>query len=733
MRILRQAGVPKFAIFLSSLIVCGQLAFPQEAKKKEAPLQKEQAKTEEQRKKEEQKKKEEEERSKLFQLDNVTIDVIEYVRNIEIPNMNVVKTELFPMSIATTLDTALERQPGVDIQRIQEVGTAIDDDSIRIRGMGARRIQVRRDGRQLNAPGVAGGYFIDWTMIPLFNVDRVEVIKGVGDARYGNVLGGVVNLVPKRLPADRPATEFLASGASYETLAFDLYHAFKPGRFDYSVSAGLNRSDGYLWNGRLRSGDADVRLGYDLPFGGRLTADVMYAQAKKGFIVANRADKSPDLSGYLSPLDSAFPASDGEYMYGGMGPYPSPGSYWKKEKWLFDFDYTQNVGDRGLVYLRYWFNHGNRDAYNTRFSGTRIYHKEFYDDRSSGLSASFRQSWGPHTFTAGVDYNYLKDDGDKNYPDDFRAPFRNGSYVAGKDLGVYVMDEIKLPDERWVLTPGLRYLSYKGISGPSGRLEGIPDIEMGGLSPSVKLTFNYRNDSLFYLSVARALRMPQPPEYYWHYSPDAGVLTSGLPFHEEDGFLIQGGWRMTLPDLTRIEVSPYYYSVNHYIQFDLINFISYNIDEARIYGAEFEVAHPFSRAWSAFLNYTFQKSHTKGDTLIDLFLNPADFDFRQVPGLPAHKLNAGVRYRAPNDASVAVYGQFVSEQNVIYNDNTIGGTLTVRHQKGYVRLDVEAHYPLLAGFEVNLFVRNILDTHYQERFGFPAAGRNVGLAVRMRI
>jgi outer membrane receptor protein involved in Fe transport len=739
MRNPRQAGLPKFAIFLSAIIVCAQLAFPQEAKKREAPPQKEKARTEEQakkeetKKKEEQKKKEEEERSKLFKLDNVTIDVIEYVRNIEIPNMNVVKTELFPMSIATTLDTALERQPGVDVQRIQEVGTAIDDDSIRIRGMGARRIQVRRDGRQLNAPGVAGGYFIDWTMIPLFNVDRVEVIKGVGDARYGNVLGGVVNLVPKRLPADRPATEVLASGASYETLAFDLYHAFKPGRFDYSVSAGLNRSDGYLWNGRLRSGDADVRLGYDLPFGGRLTADVMYAQAKKGFIVANRTDKSPDLSGYFSPLDSAFPASDGEYMYGGMGPYPSQGSYWKKEKWLFDFDYTQNVGGRGLLYLRYWFNRGNRDAYNTRFSGTRVYHKEFFDDRSSGLSASFRQSWGPQTITAGVDYNYLKDDGDKNYPDDFRAPFRNGFYVAGKDLGIYVMDEIRLPDERWVLTPGLRYLSYKGISGPSGRLEGIPDIEMGGLSPSVKLTFNYQDDSLIYLSVARALRMPQPPEYYWHYSPDAGVLTSGLPFHEEDGFLIQGGWRATLPDQTRIEVSPYYYSVNHYIQFDLINFISYNIDEARIYGAEFEVAHPFSRAWSAFLNYTFQKSRTEGDTLIDLFLNPADFDFRQVPGLPAHKLNAGVRYRAPNNASVALYGQFVSEQNVIYNDNTIGGTLTVRRQKSYVRLDVEGHYPLLAGFEVNLFVRNILDTHYQERFGVPAAGRNFGLAVRMRI
>jgi len=717
----------KFAFLLSAAVFGSIMAFPQSTGKQESPPVK--PEKEEQQKK----KKDQEERSKLFQLDNVVIDVVEYIRDIEVPNMDVVKPELFPMGISTTLDTALERLPGVDIQRIQEVGTAVDDESIKIRGMGARRIQVRRDGRQLNAPGVAGGYFIDWTAIPLFDVDRVEVIKGVGDPRYGNVLGGVVNLVPKRLPADRPATELLVSGASYETLAFDFHHAYKPGRFDYSVSAGLNRSQGYLWNGKLRSGDADLRLGYDFPFGGRLTADVTYAQVRKGFIVANRTAKNPDLSGYASPVDTAFPTSDGEYMYGGMGPYPSPGSYWRKEKWLFDFDYTQSIGDSGLLTFRYWFNHGDREAYNTRFSGTRVYHKEFFDDRSYGFAASAKQSWGRQTISAGLDYGFLKDDGDRNYEDDFRAPFRNGYYVAGKDLGLYVMDEIRLPDERWVITPGLRYLAYQGVSGPSGQLEGIPDIEMGGLSPSLKLTFSYADDSLFYVSVARALRMPQPPEYYWHYSPDAGADTSGLPFHEEDGFLLQGGWKTTLAGRTKIEISPYYYDISKFIQFDLINFIAYNIDSARIYGVEFEAAHPFSKSWSAFLNYTLQGSRTEGDPFAELFLDPADSGFRQLPGLPAHKVNAGVRYRARNNASVAAFGQLVSEQLVIYNNNTIGGPMTVQSQNGYFRLDLEARYPLQSNIEINLFVRNLLDVNYQERFGFPAAGRNFGLAVRMRI
>ena len=52
----------------------------------------------------------EKEETKYFQLDPVTVDVVEKARDVKTPNMTVVKPELFPMSIGTTIDTALERQ-----------------------------------------------------------------------------------------------------------------------------------------------------------------------------------------------------------------------------------------------------------------------------------------------------------------------------------------------------------------------------------------------------------------------------------------------------------------------------------------------------------------------------------------------------------------------------------------------------------------------------------------------
>jgi outer membrane receptor protein involved in Fe transport len=693
----------------------------QQAEKKEKKREKAQAE-----------KKEEE--TKYFQLDPIVVDVIEKARDLETPNMTVVKPELFPMSIGTTIDTALERQAGVSIQRIQEVGTAMDDDSVKIRGLGGRRIRVLRDGRLLNTSGAAGGYFVDFTMIPLTDVDRVEVVKGVGDARYGNFLGGVLNLVPRRLPTERPTTEIEVSGASYDSFGANLHHAFKPGAFEYSLTGRLTKSDGYLWNGENTFGYFNGHLGYDLPFRGRLTLDVSYSRIRKGFIVSNRISKAWDDPGYSEALDTDFLPSDGEYMYGGMGAYPEPGSWWTKFKWLYEVGYEQSFGRDGVLSLSYWRNYGNREAYNTRTALDRVFHKIFYDDRSQGFSATFRETVGGHVLTAGIDYDDLSDDGDANKEDDFRAPFRNGNYVTVRDLGLFAMADLDLWNERLFVTPGLRYISYRGLAGPAGVLELIPDIRLDGWAPSLKVTYLDARNNTLYVSLARALRMPTAPEHYWHYDPDdAGVDTSALPFHNEDGIMAQAGGKVLLSTDTSLEISPFYYRIRDYIQFDLINFVSYNIGDARLYGIEVEAVQRFGRRWSAFVNYSFTASRTKDDTFLPLFVDPRDAGFDEVPGVPAHRVNAGVRYRWPGGASLGLFGQAVSEQRVIYNDNTLYNTqMRVRTQPGYVRVDLEFRYPLRPFLEANAFVRNVFDEIYQERFGFPVAGRTLGLSLKSR-
>jgi iron complex outermembrane receptor protein len=718
------------AFFAAGVASIGPVWGAQDQARKTAADQK--AKDEQAKKDAAAKEKDKAEKTKLFQLNPVVIDVVESARDKDVPNMTVVKTALFPMTMGVTLDTALERQAGVDVQRIQEVGTATDDDSIKIRGLGARRIKVLRNGRPLNSSGVAGGYFIDWTMIPLAGADRVEVIKGVGDPRYGNVLGGVINLVPKRL-AERPETELQSSYSSYNTATFNLYHGYKPGAFEYSISAGYTRSDGYLRNGGMHFADTDIHLGYDFDFKGRLTADVGYADIKKNFAVSNRGSKIFGNPLYDTALLSDFPAADGEIMYGGMGATAEPGSWWAKKKWTVDLNYEQGIGETGFFTARWWFNHGDREAYNTRASLDRVFHKMFYDDRSQGFSASYRHYLDGQTLALGLDYGHLNDDGDKNLADDFRAPFRNASYVSTKNLEFYLMDDIGFLDGKLSVVPGLRYMSYDGVAGAAGVLEGIPDLKRSGLSPSLKIAYAYGPEAQIYVSAARALRMPTAPEHFWHYDYDSGVDTSGLPFHEEDGFLLQGGWRGTLPCGTQLEIAPYYYRIKNYIQFDLINFVAYNIGRAELYGIELEASQSFGGGWTGFANYSYQASKTEGDLFVGLFVDPADRNFDELPNMPAHKANVGVQYRTINGISFALYAQAVSSQKVIYNDNVLYNTdLRVRTQNGCVRLDFEARAPVSRWLDAGLYVRNILGSVYQERFGFPAAGRNFGISLKTK-
>jgi len=176
---------------------------------------------------------------------------------------------------------------------------------------------------------------------------------------------------------------------------------------------------------------------------------------------------------------------------------------------------------------------------------------------------------------------------------------------------------------------------------------------------------------------------------------------------------------------------PYYYDIDDYIQFDLINFIAYNIDRARIYGLEFEVAKQYKSGWSTFFNCNFQQSKTSGDQFVANFVAAPYRSFDEIPGLPEHKFNFGLKYKWRNDASLAAYLVAVSDQEVVYTDNSPWNTsIEIRNQESYNRVDVEGTYPVNERIELSVFGRNIFDEDYQERYGFPAAGSTYGIAAR---
>jgi outer membrane receptor for ferrienterochelin and colicins len=94
----------------------------------------------------------------------------------------------------TTVEEAVDRAPGVQFLNGQ---VNIRGSSGYVQGLGSR-VLLLVDGVPANQ-GDRGG--INWDLLPLERVERVEVVKGAGSSLYGSAaLGGVVNLITREIP-----------------------------------------------------------------------------------------------------------------------------------------------------------------------------------------------------------------------------------------------------------------------------------------------------------------------------------------------------------------------------------------------------------------------------------------------------------------------------------------------------------------------------------------------------
>ncbi len=148
---------------------------------------------------------------------------------------------------ALRVDQALSFISGVTLNNDNNNDVSIRGSSGIAEGIGSR-VLLMVDGHALLS---ADGGEIDFNALPLYDVDRIEVVKGAYSAAYGsNALGGVVNIITTPI-TDRPETIVAANYGAY-----NLPEAY---RF---TSDALNYSGVDVLHSR-RIGDVGVRVGID--------------------------------------------------------------------------------------------------------------------------------------------------------------------------------------------------------------------------------------------------------------------------------------------------------------------------------------------------------------------------------------------------------------------------------------------------------------------------------------
>ncbi len=115
---------------------------------------------------------------------------------------------------AADLDTAGVSSPLEFIKDLPQVGSVLGDTnqfstaaqgnqglgSINLRGLGPQRTLVLFNGRRtFTAPGAVGGGFGDTNAVPLFALERIEILKDGAAATYGSdAIAGVANFITKK-------------------------------------------------------------------------------------------------------------------------------------------------------------------------------------------------------------------------------------------------------------------------------------------------------------------------------------------------------------------------------------------------------------------------------------------------------------------------------------------------------------------------------------------------------
>lgn len=111
--------------------------------------------------------------------------------------------------------------------------------------------------------------------------DRVEVLRGPASVLYGsNAMGGVINIVTRKMQEDDIKTNAQIGYGSYNTLQTELSNRIRKGRFSSIVTGSYNRTDGHRENMEFEQYGGYAKLGYDFNAAWKVWGDVNITRFK---------------------------------------------------------------------------------------------------------------------------------------------------------------------------------------------------------------------------------------------------------------------------------------------------------------------------------------------------------------------------------------------------------------------------------------------------------------------
>ncbi len=608
-------------------------------------------------------------------------------------NVTVITEEDIENSNAKTVLDLLRSEEGIVVRDLLGNGKTAQVD---LRGFGETgpfNTLVMVDGRRVNEIDLSG---VDWVQIPLNQIQRIEIVRGMGSVLYGdNAVGGVINIITKP-PAEKLTAAVRSRVGSYERVKGQ---ASVGGRYENiagSLSASYDSTDGYRRNGQFRTRDVGGKIVFDPT--GYLSLNLSGSHHRDDFGLPGPIPETQlaiDRKSTTRPFDEAETVDQylnlgADWDLGVYGRVVTDFSY-RDRKSKDDFVNFSSSTDRQVetwaITPRYSWSGKIFDHVNTLIAGVDIY--------ASDLD---------------VDYLY----GTPMVPSGF-ADIEKDSY------GFYCNNEFSLL-ENLILSLGARHERVRYDLRQENYLFGLAPLDDTVRDReeaySLGITFLYNEKSSLFARANRSFRFPLTDELVI-FDFFTGRIRVNSNINPQRGCHYEAGIRhFYTPDIKVLRflnadiearATLFRAEIKDEIFLNFATFTNENHPKTLHQGVEIGIKGNFFKKLTVLGNYTFERAKFRREP----------FQYNEIPAVPRHKANLGFR----------IY-DLIPRLILSANYNFVGTSFLISDQANqfekmekYYTIDVRVSYEW-KWIKAFVGVNNITNEKYSEYAvlgGFPTA------------
>lgn len=540
-------------------------------------------------------------------------------------NVTVLTREDIEASGAQTVPDVLRLLAGVDVRPLY--GSMATDTSVDMRGFGEGanlRTLVLLDGLRLNPLDTDS---VDWGLVPLDAIDRIEVMSGSGAVLYGdNAVGGVINIITD---PQRTGTSVQTGVGSKHSGLLSARTSRRSGDLSASLSVARQTADGWRENNRQARSSASLRVAQSLDKG-------------EMFLALGASETRAGLPGYLTReqylLNPRQPETRDSFFERAAF-YARPGLRWRLD------DSLEFAMEAGLAELR-------KSAWFSSFSN------EGSDERKTqSTSLTPRLQWRhglaslPSRTIIGMD----RYDGDlrNDKADQVAGPVVRSVRIGQLSEALYLQNQTTLASGLVLTLGGRHQIHDQSVHDSLGQAVAqryarhIGDVGLSWrVAPALRL-FSRAGSSFRFPSLDELTTLkydPDPP-----YASRTGFVTQ--PVRPERGAFadLGGQWRGGGVD---VMATVYRLDMVDEITYNPLSLENENMAKTRRLGVDLVSKWDVSRNWRvqgglAITRATFSEGADRGN---------------RVPLVPRQKLTAGITHLPVQTVSLSVFAVRVSDR-----------------------------------------------------------------------